>query len=388
MRRRASDDGEGGLDSLLDTMTNVVGILVIVLVVTQLGVGDAVRRITDAIQIDAQQLAEAQKKLDAAREERDRLLAAMADEQLASQMEDVERRLQELLQQIEQQEKILADLQRQKQTMEEALSAQMQLVEDTEKQRQAVEKLREQLAEWDQQWQENGERLEQLQAMLAKTPKPVSLPAREITLPDPRPAPEGVERLTMICANNKVYLLPPAPIVEQIRLQAQEQALMVAKRQYRTFNPLAGEGVERFLEEFNRRPIQDGNRHFDVIMYNSGGTPRLRFVPREVAGEDERIVTAPRSRFQNVLRAIDPNKYYIRFEVCADSFDIYVTTRRIVSDMNLLAGWEPRSEDWTYTTSLGGEFRLGPKPPPKPPSPPKPAPVEPPKPPKPPRVID
>jgi hypothetical protein len=62
MRRRSSDESEGGLDSLLDTMTNVVGILVIVLVVTQLGVGDAVRRITDAIQIDARQLAEAEKK--------------------------------------------------------------------------------------------------------------------------------------------------------------------------------------------------------------------------------------------------------------------------------------------------------------------------------------
>ncbi len=388
MRRRATDEGEGGLDSLLDTMTNVVGILVIVLVVTQLGVGDAVRRITDAIQIDAQQLAEAQKKLDAAREERDSLLAAMADEQLASQMEDVERRLQDLLQQIAQQEKILADLQQQKQAMEEELNAHLQLVEDTEKQRQAIEQLREQLAKLDQQWQENDERLEQLQAMLAKTPKQAPPPAREITLPDPRPAPEGVERLTMICANNKVYLLPPAPVLEQIRLQAQEQALMVAKRQYRTFNPMAGEGVERFLEEFNRRPIQDSNRHFDVHMYNSRGTPRLRFVPREVAGEDQRIVSAPRSRFQNVLRAIDPNKYYIRFEVCTDSFDIYVTTRRIVSNMNLLAGWQPRSEDWTYTTGLGGEFRLGPKPPPKPPSPPKPAPAEPPKPPKPARVID
>jgi hypothetical protein len=388
MRRRASDDSEGGLDSLLDTMTNIVGILVIVLVVTQLGVGDAVRRITDAVQIDAQQLAQAQKELDAAREERDNLLAAMADEPLANQMEDVERRLQELQQQIEEQEKILADLQQQRQIREDELKAQMQIVADTQEQRQAVEQLREQLAELDQQWQENDQRLEQLQAMLAKTPKQTPPPAREITLPDPRPAPEGVERLTMICANNKVYLLPPGPVLEQIRLRAQEQAFVVAKRQYRTFNPLAGEGVERFLEEFNHRPIQDSNRHFDIHMINSGGTPRLRFVPREVAGEDERIVSAPRSRFQNVLRAIDPNRYYIRFEVCADSFDIYVTTRRIVSDMNLLAGWEPRSEDWTYTTNLGGEFRLGPKPPPKPPSPPKPGPVEPPKPPKPPRVID
>ena len=39
--RRAKKSGGASLDSLLDTMTNVVGILVILLTVTQLGVGDA-----------------------------------------------------------------------------------------------------------------------------------------------------------------------------------------------------------------------------------------------------------------------------------------------------------------------------------------------------------
>ena len=41
------DDGDG-LDSLLDTMTNVVGILVMVLIATQLGVKDAVDRIAQS----------------------------------------------------------------------------------------------------------------------------------------------------------------------------------------------------------------------------------------------------------------------------------------------------------------------------------------------------
>ena len=34
-RTRGTDEDDGGLDSLLDTMTNVVGILVLVLIVTQ-----------------------------------------------------------------------------------------------------------------------------------------------------------------------------------------------------------------------------------------------------------------------------------------------------------------------------------------------------------------
>jgi hypothetical protein len=78
--------------------------------------------------------------------------------------------------------------------------------------------------------------------------------------------------------------------------------------------------------------------------------------------------------------------FYIRFYVCADSFDIYVTTRRIVSDMGLLAGWDPQGATWRYTTHMGGSMRLGPlpKPAPKPKTPPGPAP----KPKKPANVID
>ena len=51
----------GSLDSLLDTMTNVVGILVILLAVTQLGVGDAVKRIRGAlVEVSSDEIAQLQ----------------------------------------------------------------------------------------------------------------------------------------------------------------------------------------------------------------------------------------------------------------------------------------------------------------------------------------
>ena len=46
MRRKKKDD-IGSLDSLLDTITTVVGILIILLIVVQLGAGSAVKRIVD-----------------------------------------------------------------------------------------------------------------------------------------------------------------------------------------------------------------------------------------------------------------------------------------------------------------------------------------------------
>ena len=61
MARRKKGNAGGSLDSLLDTMTNVVGILVIVLVVTQLGVGDAVNRIGNNIEINPQTAVDAER---------------------------------------------------------------------------------------------------------------------------------------------------------------------------------------------------------------------------------------------------------------------------------------------------------------------------------------
>jgi hypothetical protein len=386
MRRQSTDEGEGGLDSLLDTMTNVVGILVIVLVVTQLGVGDAIQRIADKMNIDPQQLAEAEQRLEAARKERDMLLAAMDKEDPAENLaEDYDQRLQELQLQIDNEQKKLDDLESLRQANEEQLSAKELALADAKKREEELEKIREKVEQLNREWTANDERMQQLQAMLAETPEQMAPPPKEITLPNPRPAPEGIEQLIVVCANNKVYPLPAPPAIEQIRQAAQLKVPPTFTRVRRSFNPLTGEGAELFVKEFNERPLRDPDNYFEILLYDSGGTPRLRFVPRETGGEDERAVKGSRSKFQLALNQINPNAYFIRFYVCTDSFDIYVTARRIVSDKNLLAGWEPQNAGWTYTTHLGGEFRLGPKPPPKPPGP---APPGPPKPVRPPNVID
>ena len=50
MRHRGRNRStSSNLDSLLDTMTNVVGILVIVLIMTQVNVADAIRRLRSAL---------------------------------------------------------------------------------------------------------------------------------------------------------------------------------------------------------------------------------------------------------------------------------------------------------------------------------------------------
>ncbi len=387
VKRRRTDDAEGGVDSLLDTMTNVVGILVIVLVVAQLGVGDAVKRITDAVQIDAEQLAEAQRRLAELKAQRDTLLAAMADEPPADDA-DYEERLRHLEQQIAQQDAVLGRLEAE----EQARRAALQLVADAKQSEEDIAAARRKVDELTETWTTNDAELDRLRQLLADTPERPSLPPREVTLPDPKPAPEGAKQLSLVCANNKVYFLPDATLLEQIRRAAQARALYVAQRLRRSLDLESDEGIERFVAEFNKQPLQDEPfRYFDIKLYAANTTPRLMFHPRPTGGEDERIVKGARARFQKIIDGINRNLFYLRFYVCADSFDIYVTTRRIVSDKGWRAGWDPQSVNWRYTTPLGGDLRFGPPPEPTPPKPPDPNPPPDPgdkKPVKPPNVID
>ncbi|MEX0820081.1 MAG: hypothetical protein WD070_10835, partial [Pirellulaceae bacterium] len=76
---KSQDDDGGGLDSLLDTMTNVVGILVMVLIATQLGVKEAVSRISESEIVDAAMVDEAREKLQLTKSQRDEIESRLSD---------------------------------------------------------------------------------------------------------------------------------------------------------------------------------------------------------------------------------------------------------------------------------------------------------------------
>jgi len=374
MKRASGDDADGGLDSLLDTMTNVVGILIIVLVVTQLGVGEAVKRIADNIRVDPEEYRKTEEELKKEKDRNARLLAAMNKE------EPVDTDIDRLLSDIDAQQKVKDDLLEQKKAHEAELAKRGQEEANREEREKEISEASKKRDEVSEESKSAEDRIQELEALLDKTPEREVLSAREITLPDPKPAPEGAQQLTFVCAKNKVYPLPVSAKIEEIRKLSQARAVQVARKQYRTFKPVESEGIDRFLEEFNQRPWRDDFGYFEVKLANYGGSPRLVFHLRDTGGDTEKLVKAPKSKFRQALQTIDRSKYFIRFYVCSDSFDIYVTTRRIVSDMGLLAGWEPQSSNWIYTTHLGGDLRLGPPPKPTPPpkTPPKPVPKRPP----------
>ncbi|NOY41085.1 MAG: hypothetical protein GXP26_04515 [Planctomycetes bacterium] len=379
MRRAPTEDDES-MDALLDTMMNVVGILIIVLVVTQLGVGDAVKRIGETLAVDPATLKKTEQELASIEKQRDQLKASAQDlqqvdqQEIAKRLKDVLRknalRQKELDKLLAEQEKVAGDKKRMEETEEQ--------IQEKEE---LLDKLRKQiLAAQDEE--------AQLKANLEETPPRKELPSVEVTLPNPRPAPKGAKQILFICSANKLYPLD----INQFRADGQALGMRVIKAEKLELHlPVDNKqkifylkDPEHFIREFNRRSLalekrSPKNRYFHVELVAAGSNPRLVFHPLESGGVTERTINRAQSSFRKRLKSVDPSSYYIRFNVCLDSFDVYVTARRIISRLDLLAGWEPLPVDWKFTTNLGGTIRFGPrpKPKPKPVNPPKPKPSKP-----------
>lgn len=366
MRRPKKDSG-ASLDSLLDTMFNVVGILVILLTVTQLGVGDAVKRISTTATVTPEEIDEALRRF----HELKRLYEALSSED----DEDAAKKLRLLKKAIEDEQANIDVLREQDEKRRrdaelelEALRRQMQ--ELLAKQKQEADQL---LAKRDKM----AEELASLKAKLAETPEVEGLPAKEITLPNPRPAPEGTRPQTVLCREGRVLFVD----AENIRKAAQKKVLGILQRKKLGRDPAAGIDGKILAEQFNRDPPKNRNWPFNVKMTIAGRVPKIVLQRREGGGETVEQIKRSSSRYQRQLSRTNRNQYYLQFLVWPDSFEAYLEARKLASERDLLAGWKAQTATAEHTIDLGGNLRVGPPPPPPKPKPkPKPGEAPPPKP--------
>jgi hypothetical protein len=377
MKRQAKIEEDNGLDSLMDTMTNVVGILVLVLIVAQLGVADVVSRVISKHPVDQQTIDDAQQRLVQKQTEQSELYAALyqptnvdieqLQQELSLKQELLERRKQLLAEKEEQRNQAAIKIQQDQQL---AAQTQAAIAEQTQQQQQLATRITAAL-----------QQKAQLEAMLEQTPESTTTtPVYRVTIPNPRPAPEGASEFVLICANNRLYPLFPARLAE-LRQAAESLATQIVTRYGLDQDPADGIDAEEFSRHFSQRKVQD--EFFEVECYvEADKYPRLRFVPRADRGASFKELANPRGRiYKKWFGALDPQQMYARFHVLPDSYQVYTAVRRAFDSAQILSGWEPQDQDWLFTTSIPGGLVLGPPPPPPPPAPPNQPPNPPPPPP-------
>jgi len=291
MRARANG-GAGGqnVDSLLDTMANVVGILIVLMAVTQMTVNDAMKRI---------QVWESEEATDLRNERRsaEQLLAETSSEDLARTLELA--RLRELIEQLRE-VPVAADT--------ASVSAQVA------SQRLQVRKLEASL-------EDRREKLADLQIALTESSSRAEKRGIALRLPDPRPAPLETDRRVIFCRYGRVF----DPRFDQLT-QELDAVMRSAPR------PL-----EQYFQSYD---VGNEMLRWQVVEEGPGRIHRLEWRRSDI-GETPEQLQSPRASLREVLRELDHESEFLYFYVWGDSFEVYLEARRIAEEAGFSVGWLP-----------------------------------------------
>ena len=406
-RRRSRPTPASPLDSLLDTLFNFAGILVIVIILIQLNAGEAIRKLLPAdfahLKQNQVELAAARQALDEIQENADDLAvqiqpAQEAADAKAEQLEVAERQIRAARQQAAHVANAIPDIdgpQGELEQAEQALSGRKLEAAAIDKQKDAIRQLIQQenlkllrliaalqledvlvdprqmaaqvdhanqLFQLDAQLGTAQKNLDQAQAKLRETRLKISQKNR-LRVPIPRDPPAGATKLVFLCQNGRIV---DGTNVDELRAQF--------KKEYAAF---LNDNKERIDLQYRLDPnALDRDRfvmgkvqaHFQANpisnLYLQLDFRKLAWVNYTVKrfgnGENEEQVRAPDSSFRRHLQAL-PNRarVYIQFLVRDDSFPVYLEARAIADELGFKCGWEPHASTGGIGFSLNDRLAPG-----------------------------
>lgn len=355
MRRKPPEE-TGNLDSLLDALTNVVGILIIMLVVALLGMSEAVKRITQAQELDkkikVEHLLDKEKELEALKE----LLKQLEPDwlQMKPEVPKNKANLDKLRKQIESlREKVTAEADKKEHDVPKLES---EMKEKTEQQKKLQSDLDKAI-----------KRLADLRAMLDKTPVPETPPAEIVRIPHPRDVDHSFRKVVFHVTHHRVLEEKSEHYKKKL-----ERNIQAFERRFRpkpeTDKETGGYDFEKFKQLINRTKYGDRNVDIQLKIYTS--RIYMNCFITDKAGDDLQSLDRPSCLFwRRVIAMKRSGKEYARFIVDADSFAEYVKARNIADRIGIPAGWRidthPKDRNWSIYVPVKLKFNKA-KPKPKP----------------------
>jgi len=330
VKRKRRDDSQN-LDSLLDTMANVVGILVVLVAVTQLSVGDAV----DRIRAEAEAHQVSRETLEKADLEQEEVAAALAD--AAERWLAVESGALENAWLLERTDSLLEEL--------EALAGPDEFRgRDAQGLRTSVGRTQTAIARLEKKIKESEGRTARLDRLVKGLP-PETRP-KIARLPDPRPPPDGSRAIAFFCRYGRIVA---------VDIDAMQGALR--------------EGIREALGE-DRMPQPDDwpwlINLFDKQFTGSEGVSwrvrageqgtlfaDVRWDEKE-QGEGRLELELAESAYRRVLSGHSPRNRYARYYVWSDSFEIYLEARYLAEAEGFPVSWMAVSSDLDVGIELTG----------------------------------
>lgn len=402
MARRARRDEERSMDSLMDAMTNVVGVLLLILIVSSLGITAAVKKVVENLPEVTEEELQAMK---VSREKTRKNLQELEQTQTSVQKNDMtEEESAALIAELEEFEKNNEDLAEKTSDIEEWQAK----VEE-------AEKLKE---ERDAMVLEADKKDRELAAILAQTPEAKIIPAKEIMMPNPRMADGESRALYIVCKYGKLYFIGDMydhclkvqqvidqnftdlvytgkaigsytysvkdtsrnendylePHYEKVRLNRREKEALASWENMKlnwksrtgeeiketsVLNRVVGADDEAELQihkfRFDVKKITDyfgegkfGPQDFKYYVSKGGGDRiRLALEPREKEGgwTPEQFLAA-NSQFEQLCKQAGTNRRsFFYYYVAPDSFEVYLQARGKSEQFRVPAGWSISNSD-------------------------------------------
>ncbi len=369
--------------ALMDTLTNVVGVLVIVLVLVGLGLARAVNKVlSDLPNVEQKDLDQLKKKITETTPPAD-------PQKINEESAKLKQNAAKLAEQIETMD-VGADSQKVNITSIEKLREQ---IEARKKERDAkkseVEKM---LAE-----------LEQMKKSLDATPLVQPLPATVVRIPNPRPIPAKAVFQRFLVVNNRVVFLNEPEVDKLVDQEIAFNQRQLIKRDEIIKGAdgkpvlVKGKGLQvqqhkivydqsKLIADFARGRV--GNRDLKIELLPAPNSPQLpmRLTPTPEGGETIAQMKNPGSTFQRLIHKFktEPNSV-VWFHIYKDSLPTYLIARELADQTGVPAGWDLYPTPFYQKTLAPYEVDYtplppGPAPPPPPPGTPPAVQIMPPKP--------
>jgi len=335
MSRRRRQGAAGNLDSLLDTMANVTGILIMLLAVTQLSVDDAMDRIRS-------ELAKRPELTGAAMR-----LAEFEALKLASALAPLVAQEADLLEARRSGREELASLRSENEKIRETVGVALRFPGDRDDLEEALELSQEEERRLEQRIGKARLEIAVLDRELASVQQAQG--PSEISLPDPRPTPPGAEQIPVFVRHGRIVPVDVRELMGRL-----VNATLEASEGRWSF----GDGPPNFVDRsqlvayFQSHDI--GTKNFRWHLVNNGGRDfyaHLEWRDPENGDSLSELATG-RSVFKRRVAQARPRKHFFSFFVWDDSFDAYLAAREIVNQAGFASGWHPYGEHDPFRQSL------------------------------------
>lgn len=364
-KRAESHDEELPFVALMDTMTNVVGVLIIVLVMIGISLASSVRKVLSALPpVTVEQLQEVLKKLVDSTPKQDPKKIAEEQKKLEDQIKKATDALKSM------------DLSSEKQSVKMLdLDEARKKLDETKKQRDAkkadTDKL---LAEMDK-----------LKALLDTTPVYTPPPPTVVKLPNPRAMPEKAVVQKFLVANGRVLYVNDDEFMKLVVGEIQKHqkelinsevpvkdtvgAVVMVKDRFGKMVPKTKTILDqkKLAAHFDKLRIATRDVKLELVVTPNSPRIPMKLTPLPEAGETAEQIKNPAAVFQRAMRKFksEPNSV-VWFYVFKDSVDLYLAARDIADQVGVPVVWEIYNNNFFQRTVNEFEVDYKPLPPPPP----------------------